>query len=381
MKKLFLSFLLFLAVFPAKAETTSFGDVPPPATAARHAILIEGATGTILFAKDAEVRMPTSSMSKVMTMLLVFEALKKGKLNLETTVKISQTAWSQPGSRTFLKIGQDVKVEDLVRGVIVQSGNDASVALAEAVAGSESSFVALMNEKAREMGLTGSHFMNATGLPDPEHYSTARDLAILAVALIRDFPDYYRYYSEKEFTFNGIKQGNRNPLLYRNVGADGVKTGHTEEAGYGLMFSTVRGGRRIVGVVNGLSSMQQRADEAGKLLDWAYREYDLYRLVKAGEKSGEAKVWLGKAKTVAVAPGRDVFLPLPRMKRDQVKKEMTVNAETQAPVGKDQVMGRIVVSPPVGASLEVPLVAMEEVKRLSFFPRLLAKAKRLLGKE
>lgn len=382
MKKILLLVCLALVSFSARAqEIVTFPGVSPQETAARHAIVVEGAGGAVLMAKDADVRMPTSSMSKVMTMYLVFEAIKNGKLSLNSEVTVSEAAWKQPGSRTFLKVGQVVKVEDLIRGVIVQSGNDSAVALAEAVAGSEGSFAGAMNEKAREMGLTNSHFMNATGLPDPEHYSTARDLAALARVLIRDFPEFYHYYSEKEFTFNGIKQGNRNPLLYRNVGVDGVKTGHTDDAGFGLISSAVRDGRRVVAVVNGLKNMQARADESAKLLDWAYREFGLYTIVKGGEKAAEAKIWLGKTKTVPVGVAESVILTLPRLQRDRVKAEATVAPETIAPIAKGQALGKVTITAPGYDPIERPLVALEDVKELGFFPRAVAKIKRLLGKE
>jgi D-alanyl-D-alanine carboxypeptidase (penicillin-binding protein 5/6) len=256
-------------------------SVAPLETTAKQAIIVDATTGDVLFNKDSDVKMPTTSMSKVMTMYLVFDALKKKKLELDNAAIISPTARKQEGSRMFVNEGETVKVEDLVRGVIIQSGNDAAVALAEAVAGSESTFAGLMNAKAKELGMTNSNFVNATGLPDPNHYSTAKDLATLAQALIRDFPEYYHYYSETEFTYNKIKQGNRNPLLYRNMGVDGMKTGHTEDAGYGLIASALRDGRRVISVANGLKTMQERADESAKMIEWAYREYGVYNFVNA----------------------------------------------------------------------------------------------------
>ncbi len=384
MKKIWLALILSLVVsFSAYAqeETASLTGVSPLETSAKQAVIVEALTGAVLYAKDAEAKMPTSSMSKVLTMYLVFEAIKGGKLSLDSVVTVSEAAWKQQGSRTFLNVGQQVKVEDLIRGVIVQSGNDAAVALAEAVAGSEGTFAGLMNDKARELGMTSSHFMNATGLPDPEHYSTARDLATLAVALMRDFPEFYHYYSETEFTFNNIKQGNRNPLLYRNIGVDGMKTGHTEDAGYGLISSALREERRVVTIVNGLKSMQERADESAKLLDWAYREFALYKLVTAGEKAGEAKVWLGQNKAVSVAPAQTISLTLPRALRGQVKTEASVAAETEAPIVKGQVLGKLTLIAPGHAPKEIPLIAMEDVQKLGFFERTVLKIKRMLGKE
>ena len=256
MKSFGLALVLSLFFVSGAWAQVADGGLSPLETLAKQAIVIEGKIGSVLYEKEADASMPTSSMSKVLTMYLVFEAIKDGKLTLETPVTISEAAWRQTGSRTFMDLGESTKVEDLIRGVIIQSGNDAAVALAEAVAGSESSFASLMNEKAQKLGMTHSHFVNATGLPDPQHYSTARDLAILAQALMRDFPEHYHYYSETEFTYHNIRQGNRNPLLYRNIGVDGMKTGHTDAAGYGLIATALRDGRRIVAVVNGLTSMQ-----------------------------------------------------------------------------------------------------------------------------
>jgi D-alanyl-D-alanine carboxypeptidase (penicillin-binding protein 5/6) len=219
--------LAALLVFSLLGVPAAMAQTPPPLdVAARQAILVDSSTGAVLFAKDSDTPMPTSSMSKMMTMYVVFDALKTGKINMDEKLPVSEHAWKQEGSRMFLNVGEQAKVEDLIRGVVVQSGNDAAVVLAEALgSGSESAFADLMNAKARELGLTKSHFMNATGLPDPQHYSTARDLAMLAVALQRDFPEYYHYFSETSFTYNGIAQGNRNPLLYRNMNVDGLKTG------------------------------------------------------------------------------------------------------------------------------------------------------------
>lgn len=380
MKKTLLGLALGLVLFatPAFAQNA---NVAPLQTAARYAYVVEADTGTVLFEKEADVQMPTSSMSKVMTMYLVFEALQTGKLKLDQLITISETAWRQEGSRMFVNVGQQVSVEDLIRGVIIQSGNDASVALAEAVAGTEASFAELMNDKAKQLGMANSHFMNATGLPDPQHYSTCHDLATLAQALIRDFPQYYHYYNEKEFTYNNIKQGNRNPLLYRFTGADGMKTGHTEIAGYGLIGTAMRENRRVLTVLNGMKTMQERADESVAALEWAYREYGTYDVVKAGVSVGEAKIWLSDKKAVPLVPAKALKVTLPRGVKDQVKIEKTVNAETQAPVQKGQQLGSVVVSIPGRDLIEVPLVAAEEAPLQGLFARSIAKIKRMLGKE
>ncbi|HSK39613.1 MAG TPA: D-alanyl-D-alanine carboxypeptidase family protein, partial [Arenibaculum sp.] len=243
-------------------------------TIARQAVLIDATTGTVLFEKNADERMPTSSMSKIMTMYMVFDAIKQGHLSLDDTLHVSEGAWRMQGSKMFVELGNPIPVEDLIRGVIIQSGNDASVVLAEGLAGSESEFATRMTQRAHELGLTASNFTNATGWPDDDHYSTASDLAKLSDRIIADFPEFYHYYSETEFTYHDIKQGNRNPLLYRNMDVDGLKTGHTEAAGYGLAASAERNGRRLILVVNGLSDMQARADESARLLEWGFREFE-----------------------------------------------------------------------------------------------------------
>ena len=263
MKKFLLSFLLCLILpFAAEAE-----GVSQPETLAKEAVIIDFETGAVLYDKNADIKTPTSSMSKVMTAMVVFDAIRSGKLSLEQTLPVSEKAWRSEGSKMFVALNSQVKVEDLIRGMIIQSGNDACVVLAEGVAGSEENFTELLNAKAKEIGMSGSHFMNSSGWPDPEHYSTVRDLAAMAKYLITNYPDEYKYYSEKEFTYNNIKQGNRNPLLYKNMGADGVKTGHTDDGGYGLIGSAVREGRRVIMVLNGTASMQERADEASKLVE------------------------------------------------------------------------------------------------------------------
>ncbi len=358
--------------------TAASSGVAPLETKAKYAVLVEAETGDVLFSKDSDSAMPTSSMSKVMTMYLVFEAIRNGKLALNDEVEVSERAWRQEGSRMFINPGTKVKVEDLVRGVIVQSGNDASVALAEAVAGSEEQFAALMNAKAKELGMANANFRNATGLPDPEHYASPRDLATLALAMIRDFPELYHYYSEKEFIFNKIKQGNRNPLLYRNIGVDGLKTGHTTDAGFGLMASAARDGRRLVMVVNGLKNMQERADESARIIEWGYREFGLYPVLKKGAKIAEAGVWLGTAKTVAIHPAADATLGLSRAARDGLKVTVTYEAPVPAPVKAGQNVGQAVIEASGKETLVVPLVAAHDVPLVGFFDRVFLKLKHLL---
>ncbi len=333
-------------------------------TAAKAAILIDFRTGQVLFAKNPDARIYPASMSKLMTAYIVFERLAEGSLRLDDELPVSEKAWRMGGSQMFLEVGQRVKVEDLLRGMIVQSGNDAAVALAEALAGSERAFAELMNRKAEELGLTGSRFVNATGLHDPEHYMTVRDLAKLARAIISRFPEYYKYYSEKEFTFNGIRQYNRNPLLRKGVpGVDGMKTGHTQEAGYGLVASAERDGRRLILVVAGLETPQQRAIEAERLLEFGFREFKEYRLFQPGETVVEAEVWMGDADTVPLGSEEVVAVTLSRSARDGLEIRARFRSPVPAPVRRGERLGTLVITAPGIEPLEVPLVAVRDVER------------------
>jgi len=338
-------------------------------TQARNAIIVDYETGATLLDKGADQRMPPASMSKIMTAYVVYDALKKGKLSLEDVLPVSEKAWKTGGSKTFVPYPGRVKVEDLIRGMIVQSGNDACIVLAEGIAGSEAAFVQMMNDKAKELGLEHSHFANVSGLPDPDEYVTARDLALLARRLITDFPEYYHYDAEKEFTFNGIKQGNRNPLLYKDLGADGMKTGHTDEAGYSLTASAIRDGRRIIMVLGGLSTGKARATESERLLEWAFREFNDYRLAKAGESMDQADVWLGEQAKVPVTTQRDVVVTLPRAARRGMKVTAHYDGPAHAPVAKGQVVGKLIVTAEGVDPVEFPLVAAQPVERLGTFGR------------
>lgn len=352
---------------------------PPMETAAKQAVLIDAVTGAVLLDKQADAKMPTSSMSKMMTLYVAFDALKQGKTKLDDMVPVSQRAWKMEGSRMFLDVNSQVKIEDLIRGVAVQSGNDASVALAEAVSGAESSFAARMNEAAIKLGMANSHFMNATGLPDPQHYSTPHDLAKLALALLRDFPEYYHYFAEHEFTYNNIKQGNRNPLLYRNMSVDGLKTGHAEEAGFGLTASAIRDGRRLVLVVNGLANMQERADEPARLIEWGYHDFNNYTLARADQKLATVKTWLGTEPDVPLMVAQDVVVTLPVTARAGMQVAVEYAEPVAAPVARGQTIGKVVVTVPGASPVEIPLLAGADVPKQGFFAALLTKAGHLFG--
>lgn len=347
-------------------------------TQAREVFLMDANTNAILLDKNSEVSMPPASMSKIMTAYMVFERLKAGSLSLDDKLPVSEKAWRMGGSKMFVEVGDQIRVEDLLRGVIVQSGNDACIVLAEGLAGSEEAFAEQMTAKAREIGMTGSTFANATGWPHPDHRMTARDLATLANRIITDHPEFYHYYSEKEFTWTDIRQGNRNPLLYKNIGADGLKTGHTEEAGYGLTASAVQNDRRLILVVNGLGSIKERSAESERLMSWGFREFGNYALFESGETVDEAPVWLGAEKTVPLVMAEDLVVTLPRSVRNGMKVSVVYDSPIPAPVPSGQEIATLRVSWPDGVPVEVPLMAGEDVEQLGPFGRIAASIKFLL---
>jgi len=347
-------------------------------TAAKQALILDYDTKMVLFEKNADERMPTSSMSKVITMYTVFDSIKNGKLAKDTALSVSEKAWRMGGSKMFVEVGKQAKVEDLIQGVIVQSGNDATIVLAEGIAGTEEAFAGMINAEAQRMGMTNSHFMNASGWPDPEHYSTARDLAMLAWHTINDFPDEYHYYAEREFTYNNIKQPNRNPLLYRNIGADGIKTGHTEDGGYGLMASGVMNGRRVILVLNGMDSESTRAQEGARLLEWGLKAFENFVLFKASAEVDNARVVLGKKETVPLTVESDMMVTLPLSVKNDLKVQVVYDGPLEAPLQKGQKVGVVRAEVPRVGTIEVPLVTAESVDRIGFFAGAFAKAKILL---
>jgi D-alanyl-D-alanine carboxypeptidase (penicillin-binding protein 5/6) len=308
-------------------------------------------------------------MTKMMTVYMMFERLKDGSLSLNDTFLVSENAWRKQGSKMFVPVGGKVSVEDLIRGIVVQSGNDASIVVAEGLAGSEEAFAQQMTETARRLGMMNTVFKNASGWPDPGHHTTARDLAILAAATIRNFPNYYAYYAEESFTYNKIKQGNRNPLLYKNTGADGLKTGHTEAAGYGLTASAQRGDMRLVLVAHGMGSMRERAAESDRLLDWAFREFNSYPLFKGGEKVADAPVWLGDAETVPLTLEQDLTAVLKRSGRKEMKVTIAMAEPVAAPIKKGTPVGKLVVTAPDMKPIERPLLAAADVGPLGMVGR------------
>ena len=344
---------------------------------AREAILMDAQTGTVLFEKDADRLMPPASMSKLMTVYLVFERLKEGSLSLDDEFVVSENAWrkgnwASGGSTMFLEPGQRVRVEDLLKGIIVQSGNDACVVVAEALAGSEDAFAEMMTEKGREIGLKNSTFRNASGWPHPEHRMTARDLATLAKRTIRDFPDFYHYYSEREFTYNKHRQYNRNNLLGKGGGVDGLKTGHTENAGYGLTASAERRGQRLILVVNGLKSKKERRQEPQRLLEWGFREFKNYALFTAGEEVAKVDVWLGKKTQVPLIVKDAMLLTLPRKERAGMKATVEYMTPVPAPFKAGDKLGTLTLSFPTRDAIQVPLLAGDGAERLGLFGRVMS---------
>ncbi len=354
--------------------TTPLG---PLDTAAKFAIIIDHITGAVLLEKEPDAPMVPSSMTKLMTAYIVYEMLRAGRLKLDQELPVSERAWRMGGSKMFVQVGTSVKVEDLIRGVIVQSGNDACIVLAEGIAGSEEQFAELMTAKARDLGLERTTFRNSTGWPHPEHRSTARDIAVLARRIIRDFPEYYHYDAEKTFRYNGIEQQNRNPLVQKNL-ADGLKTGHTEEAGYGLVASAERNGRRVILMVNGLDTMRARAEESERLLEWSFREFENVTLFTAGDVVEQAPVHLGTAPTVPLVGGRDVVMTMPRGWRNRARVTLTYSAPVPAPVQRGTRLGSLSVSGQGVPELEVPLLAGADVPRLGLPGRAMAVVSRFL---
>ena len=332
------------AVATPAAAATPLAPLPsPPDVKARSYVLIDAASGRELAALEPDTRQEPASLTKLMTAYAVFHALKDGRIKLTDMVTISEHAWQQEGSRMFVEVGKQVSVENLIQGMIVQSGNDATVALAEHVAGTEAAFVQMMNAYAKDLGMTGSHFMNAAGMPDPEHYITARDAATLARAVINQDPEYYKWYSQKEFTWNGITQQNRNGLLWRDPSVDGVKTGHTETAGYCLIASAKRDDMRLISVVLGTDSMKAREDASEALLNYGYNFYETKRVFGAGQSLTTARVWKGTAPEVGLVLHDDLYLTDRRGYTGTVKAEFKLPEHIVAPLSTGKAIGKATV--------------------------------------
>lgn len=361
------SMFLALPSISASAQTSGFD------TAAPHAIIIDGATGIVLFEKDARRPIAPASMTKILTAHMVFEAIREGRITLDTEFVVSEEAWRRGGAKSgsstmFLKVGTSVRVEDLLRGVIIQSGNDACIVLAEGLAGSETAFADMMTAHARKIGLDSVTFRNSTGWPHPEHRVSTHDLAMLGQRSVKLYPEFYSFYSERDFTWNGITQGNRNPLLGQFTGADGLKTGHTEESGYGLVGSAKRGDDRRIIVINGLDSLRQRSEESVRIMTAAFDSFATYKLYTANDSIGDVDVYMGEDMQVQAIVPEDLSVGLYRADRPKLSTQMRSKTVT-APVAKGDVVAELIVSEPGKPERIIPLVAAQDVPRLGAFGR------------
>ena len=341
-------------------------------TVAKQAIMIDPDTGQIILEKNADELMKPASMAKLMTIYIAFEKIKNKSISLDDKFIVSEKAWKKRGSRTFLEPGQTVSVEDLLRGVIVQSGNDAAIVLAEGISGTEDIFSDLMNSVARELKMDNTIFKNSTGWPDPQQNTSSRDLSILTLNLIDKFPDLYKMFAEISFTYNGIKQGNRNPILYNNLvfGADGLKTGHTQESGYGLVASAKRDNLRFILVLNGMTSMRQRKQESSRLLNSAFREFKKLKIYNLNETVTKAKVFLGESDNISLIVKDEINLLLNSVEQREMRVKASWEEPVSAPVSKDTILGTLTIEIPNKKVLSYPLYAGSDIKKQSFIKRI-----------
>ncbi len=368
--------LLRIACFSFLVSLTSLANAAPsiipapPQLAAEGYLLIDAVSGHVIVEHNSQQRLPPASLTKMMTSYVASTELAQGKLRLDEEVDISVKAWRTEGSRMFVREGTKVPVGDLLRGIIIQSGNDASVAMAEHIAGSEDAFADVMNQHAQHIGMKDTHFMNATGLPHENHYTTAADLAKLAVALIYEFPEHYELYGEKYFTYNDIRQPNRNSLLWRDKSVDGVKTGHTEAAGYCLVASAERDGMRLVSVVMGAKSEESRAVESQKLLAYGFRYFETVPLYKANDALRTVRVWGGNAESVSLGLKQDVVLTVPRGTRENLDAKMDIRKVFEAPLEKGGTAGTLRITNGDELAAEIDLVTLDAVEEGGFFKQI-----------
>lgn len=368
--KSFIPFLFFcLSTFQANAETADLLIPAAPTIAASAYILQDFHTGKVLAENNADAQLAPASLTKIMTVYVAFKEISKGSLHLTDLATISEKARDASGSRMFLEVKQQVKIEDLLKGIIIQSGNDASIALAEHIATQESTFADMMNQQAARLGMKNTHFQNSDGLPIENHYTTARDLAILTSALIKEFPDYYPWFSQQEFTFNKVKQHNRNLLLSRDESVDGVKTGHTDDAGYCLVASSLREGMRLISVVMGAKSDKARADENQKLLNYGFRFYESHRLYEGKKPLKEVRLWKGKDNTIPLGLAEDLYATIPRRHYDDLKATIVVDKKITAPIKEGDKVGSVSVSFKGEVVSQKDLIALKSVELGNIFQR------------
>ena len=376
---------------PAITLATNNPNLPPIIaaavkmdTAAAQAIIVDHATGRVILEKNADTRVYPSSMTKIMTAYMVFEKLKKGLIKLETPLPVSEKAWKMGGSKMFIDLNSQVSVSDLLKGVIIQSGNDACVAIAEGLSGSEEVFAAEMTERAHQLGATNTVFKNASGWPDPDHLTTVRDLMLIAQHTINDYPEYYHLFGEKEFTYNNITQPNRNPLLNSNLGGDGLKTGFTDIGQYGLVASAKEVGpdnveKRFIIVINGLPTMKARAQESLKLMTWAMKNFASPIAIQAGKTVAMAPVWLGEEEQVPLTVAKDCRITIPQLAVKDIQVQASYDTPLNAPIAVGTVVGKaLVTAPTLDTPIEVPLITAVEVKKAGFFKRISASLRYLI---
>jgi serine-type D-Ala-D-Ala carboxypeptidase (penicillin-binding protein 5/6) len=343
----------------------------PPQINASSYILIDAATGLVLAELNSGQRLPPASLTKIMTTYVADNLLAQGTIKMDDQVFVSVKAWQAEGSKMFIQEGTSVRLEDIMRGIIIQSGNDSAIALAEHISGSEDAFAELMNQHAQQIGMTNTHFTNASGLPDPNHYMSARDLATLAQAVITKFPEAYKMYGEREFTYNNIRQPNRNTLLFSDKSVDGMKTGFTDEAGYCLVGSAVRDGMRLITVVMGTGSTDARAQETQKLLSYGFRYYETTQIIAANQVMGSTKVWSGKAEAVEVGVQQALTATIPRGQAANLITELSLNDTIKAPITVGQQLGTVKVSMGDTVFYDGPVVALQDVQAGSWIKRLM----------
>ena len=377
---LVLLFGLLFSYAQVQAENVEISTPPAPTIAASAYILKDFHTGKVLAENNADTRLAPASLTKIMTVYVIFNELANGHLHLDDTVTISERAWKTEGSRMFVELGNQVKIEDLLKGVIIQSGNDASVALAEHVGGNEETFAEMMNQHALRLGMINTHFKNSDGLPGPDHYTTARDLALLTSALIKEFPEYYRWFSQKEFTFNKITQQNRNKLLSRDESVDGVKTGFTDDAGYCLVASALREDMRLISVVLGAKDANARANENQTLINYGFRFFESHRLYEGKKSLNEARVWKGANKTVSLGVAEDIYVTVPRRLYKDLKAVVVVDKKITAPIVEGAKLGSVKVTLNNEVLEEKDLLALQSVEQGNIFQRLSESAMMMLEK-
>jgi D-alanyl-D-alanine carboxypeptidase (penicillin-binding protein 5/6) len=364
-----ISGLIILFCFSLLAQAAPQAMPAPPQLAAKGFLLIDYNSGYVIAQDNADTRMEPASLTKMLSAYVVASELKNGNITLADKVTVSEKAWRMPGSRMFIEVGKQVSVKELLKGVIIQSGNDATVALAEYVAGSEDAFASLMNQYAAKLGLTGSHFVNSTGLPDPDHYTTPQDLAIIAAAIIRDFPEHYKWYAIKQYTYNNITQYNRNRLLWRDEDVDGVKTGHTESAGFCLVASADKNGMRLMSVVLGTDSERARERESQKLLNYGFRFYESHRLYAAGEVLKDVRIWQGTEDNIKLGVADDLYVTVPRGRYKDLHPAVRYEALIKAPISKGSALGNVSIMLDDNEIASRPLVALHDVERGGWWKR------------